>query len=146
MCPHCHRFPLEDWVFCSRRGGGPQDQLIGPGSGEPEGVFTFSTETLRQCSDGLVLAADVRHAKEGDGDGAAIGPSPKPVTSPVVADGTSANRAGRGNYTDGFVVNLKDLAHDRLDSGCAASPRVLPAQPMFQFLETCKQRDVLEGT
>ena len=63
-----------------------RDQLIGAGSDDRKELHILN-RTLRWCKDGLVFAADPRHAREVI-DELVLSKS-KPVSSPVVVEGTS---------------------------------------------------------
>ena len=74
---------------CSRRDGRLVIRSLGLGLGDLKEHHILN-RTLRCCRDGLVFAADVRHAKEVIEEFESA--SSKPLSSPVVVDSASGNR------------------------------------------------------
>ena len=110
--------------------------------------FHVLNRTLRWCRDGLVFfAADVRDAT----DELALARS-KPVTSPsrsgrcVWASRRQSAPSGRRGEP-GVPANRgkAQLPHTRPVGLEVCHLMSLPAQPLLPALETCKQRDVLQG-
>ena len=110
-----------------------RDQLIGARSGNLKELHIL---TLRWCKDGLVFAADPRHAREVVNE---LGLSKwKPVTTTEVVDSASQCHDGELRPLDGeenqlyqrLVANLNYLAHNCFDlkyatcylAGAASSP------------------------
>ena len=76
--------------LCSMRDGRLVIRTLGLGLGDLKEIHILS-RTLRWCKDGLVFAADVRHAKEVIEESESA--SSKPLSSPVVVDSASGNHA-----------------------------------------------------
>ena len=109
-------------------------QLIGLGSSDQEELRILN-QTLRQCKDGLVRAADVRHAKEVIVE---LGLAQSKNLLPAVVDDLSGNHAdGQRALADvenqlyqHIVAKVDYPAHDRLDwryaTSCLASTSSAP--------------------
>ena len=97
-----------------------RDQMIGAGPHDQKELHIFN-QTLRWCKDGLIFAANPRHAREVI-DELGLSKS-KPVSSPVVVEGASRchddevkplGEEGKRLYQR-IAAKLNYLAHDQLD-------------------------------
>ena len=103
-----------------------RDQMIGAGPDDRKELRIFNG-TLRWCKDGLVFAANLRHAREVI-DELGLSKS-KPVSSPVVVESASRCHGDELKLLDEeekhlyqrIVAKLNYLAHDRLDLKYATS-------------------------
>ena len=120
---------------CSTRDGTLVIRSLGLGLGDLKEHHILN-RTPRWCRDGLVFAADVRHAKEVIEEFEEA--SSKPLSSPVVVDSASGNHADNQRLQGDVEKQLyqRIVANDRLDFrfsiSCLASAVSAPTLGVLQ--------------